>query len=166
MMESSVSVCPVPFEQQPINEYQELKDSWFFSWATLDWRSYATKMAWIWGWSWLIAGPVAAASFNPGKAPGEFILSGAAIASLFMGLALLRLYLGWLYVRSRLQNPKVFYEESGWYDGQFWTKPPEVLTRDRLIVNYQVQPILQRLKRTFGLLALLFCIGGIIWRFL
>jgi hypothetical protein len=31
MREVSVSTCPVPTEQQPVNEYQELKESWFFS---------------------------------------------------------------------------------------------------------------------------------------
>lgn len=166
MMESSVCVCPVPSEQQPINEYQELKNSWFFSWATLDGGSYSRKMAWIWGWSWLLAGPVAAASFSPQKAVGQFMLCGGAIASLFMVLVLLRLYLGWCYVRDRLTNPTVFYEESGWYDGQCWNKPPEIITRDRLIVTYQVQPILQRLNKTFALLALIFCLGSLIWVFL
>lgn len=166
MMESSVSVCPVPSEQQPINEYQELKDSWFFRWATLDGGSYLRKMAWIWGWSWLLAGPVAAASFPPQKLVGHFMLCGGAIASLFMILALLRLYLGWCYVRDRLTKPTVFYEESGWYDGQCWDKPPEILTRDRLIVTYQVQPILQRLNKTLALLALIFCLGSLIWVFL
>lgn len=166
MVESSVCACPVPFEQQPINEYQELKDSWFFSWATLTWQGFLGKIACVWGWSWLLAGPVAAASFAPVKAPGQFVLSGAALSSFLMGLVLLRLYLGWSYVRSRLQNPTVFYEESGWYDGQFWQKPPEVLTRDQLIVTYQVQPILQRLQQTFGWLALCFCMGSVIWSLL
>ncbi|MEB3174634.1 MAG: CGLD27 family protein, partial [Cyanobacteriota bacterium] len=40
--------------------------------------------------------------------------------------------------------------ESGWYDGQTWPKPPEVLVRDRLIVQYQVSPILRRLGVTLG----------------
>lgn len=166
MMESSVSVCPVPAEQQPINEYQELKESWFFSWGTLELRELTAKIAWVWGTSWLIAGPVAAASFAPLKTPSKFLLSGTAIASLFVTLVLLRLYLGWLYVRSRLEDPAVVYEESGWYDGQSWTKPAEVLTRDRLIVTYQIQPILRRLKRTFGLIALLFCLGCVLWNLL
>ena len=163
MMESSVSVCPVPSEQLPINEYQELKDSWYFSWGTLDWGSYIKKMAWVWGWSWLLAGPVASASFAPQKALGQFILCGAGLSTLFMGLAMLRLYLGWTYVRDRLVDTTVVYEESGWYDGQCWTKPPEILTRDRLIATYEIQPILGRLRRTFGLLVLFLCIGGFIW---
>lgn len=166
MMESTVSACPVPTEQQPINEYQELKESWFFSWSTLDLQSYLTKLAWIWGFSWLLAGPLAAASFTPEKHLGQFVLCGAAGASLGVGLALLRLYLGWSYVRSRLLNSTVFYEESGWYDGQSWTKPEEICMRDRLIVTYEIQPILRRLQRTFGVLVVWFCVGVILWQLL
>ncbi|CBN58967.1 MULTISPECIES: CGLD27 family protein [Kamptonema] len=166
MRDVSVSTCPVPTEQQPVNEYQELKESWFFSWATLEWPSYLAKLAWLWGWSWLVSGPIAASSFAPLKHPVQFILSGAAGASFILGLALLRLSLGWLYVRSRLANATVVYEESGWYDCQSWPKTPEVLLQDQLIVTYQVQPILQRLRQTvYGLMAFLLA-GGIIWYFL
>lgn len=166
MMESSVSVCPVPAEQQPLNEYEQLKSSGFFRTATLELREYSTKIGWIWVLSWIVAGPVAAASFAPGKHIAQFILCGAAGASLGLILALLRLYLGWSYVRDRLISQTIFYEETGWYDGQNWTKPEEVVTRDRLIVNYQVKPYLQRLQITLGLLALLLLIGGVVWNFL
>lgn len=165
-MESSVSVCPVPHEQQPQNEYEELKESWLFSDCALTGWGYFNKIAWIWGISWLIAGPVAAASFSPQKHPAQFLLSGAAGASIGVILALIRLYLGWFYVRDRLTSPTIFYEESGWYDGQTWTKPPEILARDRLIVTYQIQPIMQRLSRTFVWLTLLLLIGLLVWNFL
>ncbi len=166
MMESSVSVCPVPAEQQPLNEYEQLKSSGFFRTATLDLREYSTKIGWIWVLWWIVAGPVAAASFAPGKQLAQFLLCGAAGASLGLSLALVRLYLGWSYVRDRLISPTIFYEETGWYDGQNWTKPQELLTRDRLIVNYQVKPYLKRLQITLGLLALLLLTGGIVWNFL
>lgn len=162
-MESSVSICPVPTEQQPINEYQELKESWFFRWGTLELRDYIMKLACVWVGSWLIAGPVAAASFAPKRYMIQFLLCGTAGAGVFLALTLLRLYLGWSYVRNRLLQETIFYEESGWYDGQTWTKPPEILTRDRLIVAYQIQPILQRLKRTFAILVLFVFGGGLIW---
>lgn len=162
-MESSVSVCPVPTEQQPINEYQELNDSWFFGWVKLDLRAYIIKLTWVWVWSWLVAGPLANASFAPQKHLLHFLLCGSAGAGVFLALTLLRLYLGWSYVRDRLLRETIFYEESGWYDGQTWTKPPEVLTRDRLIVSFQIQPILQRLKQTFGILALCVFSGSLIW---
>lgn len=166
MMESSVSLCPVPVEQQPINQYQELKESWFFSWGTLALQGYIAKLACVWGASWIIAGPLAAASFAPNRHSVQFMLCGAAGAGVFLALTLLRLYLGWSYVRDRLLQETIFYEESGWYDGQTWTKPPEILTRDRLIVSYQIQPILKRLKRTIGLLSILVFSGSIIWNFI
>lgn len=165
MIESSVSVCPVPAEQQPLNEYEELKSSAFFRTCTLDGWQYIKKLVVIWGLSWVIAGPVVAASFAPYKHTPQFILGGAAVASLGVVLTLVRLYLGWYYVYNRLVSPTIFYEESGWYDGQTWAKPKEVLTRDRLIVTYQVQPILQRLQKTFGYLGLLLIASGCIWNF-
>lgn len=159
MTEVSLSSCPVPDEQQPINEYTELKESWFFRWATCHWRGYLTGIAWVWGLSWLVSGPVAAASFPPSKHPTLFFLSAAGGAGLFLTLALLRLYLGWCYVRDRLLSRIVTYEESGWYDGQAWPKPPEILARDQLIVSYQIQPIFQRLHWTFAGLGILVMTG-------
>ncbi|MBD1937134.1 CGLD27 family protein [Microcoleus sp. FACHB-68] len=166
MKDTSVSVCPVPAEQQPLNEYQELKESWFFRWGISDLRGYLTGIAWVWGISWAISGPVAASSFVPKKYLGQFLLSGAAGASFILALVLLRLYLGWWYVRNRLLNSTVVYEESGWYDGQCWEKNPEMLLRDRLVVTHQIQPILGRLHRTFGVLALAIVAGSLTWQFL
>ncbi|MBD2592864.1 CGLD27 family protein [Nostoc spongiaeforme FACHB-130] len=163
MMRSSVSNCPVPTDQQPLNEYEELKTSWLFRDCTLNWREYLTNIAWIWGLSWLVSGPVAAASFPPQKYAAHFVLCAAAGASLGVIFVLLRMYLGWRYVRDRLYSTAVFYEESGWYDGQTWIKPQEVLARDRLIVTYEIKPILQRLQFTFAGLAGMYLIGTIVW---
>jgi hypothetical protein len=158
-----VSNCPVPTDQQPLNEYEELKTSWLFRDCTLNWREFITNIAWVWGFSWLVSGPVAAASFPPQKYSVHFVLCGAAGASLGVIFVLVRMYLGWLYVRDRLYSTTVFYEESGWYDGQTWIKPQEILTRDRLIVTYEIKPILQRLQFTFAGLAGMYVIGTIVW---
>jgi hypothetical protein len=162
----STPVCPVPTEQQPINEYQDLKESWFFKWAILDRWNYLKPILLIWFASWLGAAPVAAASFPPHKYPAQFLLMAAGGALIIPILALVRLLLGWVYVRDRLAKPEVFYEESGWYDGQVWVKPEEVLQRDRLIVTYQMSTIFQRLRYTFGAIAGLFVLGGLIWQVL
>lgn len=161
-----MSACPVPPEQRPINEYQNLRESWFFRWATLNPRGYFIGIAWLWGLSLLLSGPVAAASFAPGEYSGKFMLAAAAGATLVLGLTLLRLYLGWSYIRDRLLNEAVFYEETGWYDGQLWKKPPEEKTKDQLVVTYQVQPILQRLRWTFGVMTLFLSGGCLVWNFL
>lgn len=163
MTKSSVS-CPVPTEQQPVNEYEQLSKAWLFRDCTASIREYTIRFAWIYGLSWLIAGPMSAASFPPHKFIAQFTLSSAAGASIGVVLILVRLYLGWSYVCDRLKSPVIFYEESGWYDGQTWAKPQEVLTRDRLIVTYQIQPILRRLQLTFAFLAVFYIAGTIVWQ--
>jgi hypothetical protein len=75
----------------------------------------------------------------------------------------IRLSLGWYYIRSRLLSPRISYEESGWYDGQTWLKTPEFLVQDQLILTHQVQPILTRLRQTYYGIAGLLLGGGLIW---
>jgi hypothetical protein len=106
---------------------------------------------------------MAAASFAPAKYPLPFGLSAAMGALVLPTLVLLQLYVGWSHVGGRLRQTTVPYEESGWYDGQLWVKPEEVSNRDRLIVDYQVQPVLQRIRRTLGAIALLLALGFMAW---
>jgi hypothetical protein len=148
-MSNSSSFCPVPKEQQPINEYQELQNSWFFGWVKLATRKYITKLLWVGAWSLMITAPLAAASFPIAKYPIQFGILAIGGSLVFIALAAIRLYLGWIYVKNRLYGESIFYEESGWYDGQTWIKTPEILARDRLLVSYEIQPILQRIKTTF-----------------
>ena len=166
MRESPLEFCPVPTEQQPIKEYEQLKDSWFFSWATLNLAKYGKKLGIIWLMGWIISGPIVAASFPPAKELIHFLLLGAAGAGLLVVFVLVQLYGGWSYVGSRLKQAKIAYEESGWYDGQIWVKPTELVNRDRLIVSYQIEPILSRLRRTALILLVCTAAGSITWIFL
>ncbi len=159
----SAPPCPVPHEQQPLTEYEELRQTWPFCWVVFEDNRYWSRLAWVWALSWLAVGPIAAASFPPAKAPLRFFLSGAAGS---MGSVLLfatRIFLGWAYVRRRLQERAVVYEESGWYDGQVWEKPPEVLARDRLIASYQLGPLVRRLHLTFAWIAAAIGAGSLLW---
>lgn len=117
----------------------------------------------VWGMSWLVSGPIAAASFAPMHNPWAFFFCGAGGANFLLLLVLLRLYSGWSYVGDRLYRAVIPYEESGWYDGQQWTKPPEVLSRDRLILTYQVKPVLLRLQWTIGTIFFMVVAGGTVW---
>lgn len=164
-MVEKTKFCPIPFEQQPLNEYQALKESWFFSWVFLPLSAYLQKLIWVWLIAWLIGGPIAHNSFSPHRYPGQFFLMASAIALFFLGLVLVRLYLGWFYVRSRLIKPVISYEESGWYDGQMWQKTPEAIAQDQLIVNYQLQPIFAKLHGTFAGLIGLVILGIVAWYF-
>ncbi len=155
--------CPVPAEQQPINQYQDVSESWFYGWGSRDLGGYLKPVVTLWLVGWTVAGPMAAASFAPAKYPLFFGLSAAMGALVLPLLALLQLYVGWAHVGGRLRQTTVPYEESGWYDGQLWVKPEEVSNRDRLIVDYQVQPVLQRVRRTLGAIALLLALGLMVW---
>ncbi len=163
-MTSSAPVCPVPKEQQPLQEYQALQESWFFRWAMLAPLKYIRLSLILWGIGCIISAPIASVSFPAAKDPVHFALSAAAGAALLPLLVLFRLYLGWFYIRNRLHDETVVYEESGWYDGQIWEKPAEVVQRDRLIVVYQIHPILNRLQYSLLAVLLWFVIGGVIWR--
>lgn len=148
MSEQPTRSCPVPQEQLPINEYQELKQSWFFSWVTLPWGPFIRKLLWVWGGSLLICAPIAAASFPPSRQTLSFLVATSLGGCLFVAFVLIRLYLGWRYVGERLVKTKIVYEESSWYDGQVWEKPVELHYRDKLIFQHQVLPLLKKLEKT------------------
>jgi Conserved in the green lineage and diatoms 27 len=162
-MSTSSSFCPVPKEQQPINEYQELQNSWFFGWAKLAPAKYITKLIWVGVWSLIVTAPLAEASFSIAKSPIQFGVCAIGGSLVFITFAAIRLYLGWIHVKERLYNESVFYEESGWYDGQTWIKTPEILDRDRLIVSYEVQPILKRIQLTFLTILITTIVGISAW---
>ncbi|XP_039117374.1 uncharacterized protein ycf36 isoform X1 [Dioscorea cayenensis subsp. rotundata] len=138
--------CPVPLEQQPVNEYQALSDSFPFSWAAADLFAYCSRLA-ITGVSFSLFIGLPVSSFGTAD-PRARALGAASAGILSVTLAVLRMYLGWAYVGNRLLSATVEYEETGWYDGQIWVKTPEVLARDRLLGSFSVKPVLSRVKLT------------------
>ncbi|KAJ4708190.1 DUF1230 family protein [Melia azedarach] len=142
--------CPVPADQQPINEYQNLSTSLPFSWASGDFVEYCSRL-FVTGASFalFIGLPVAwFGAVGPDSEPFKRILGAVSSGILVVTLAVVRMYLGWAYVGNRLLSATVEYEETGWYDGQIWVKTAEVLARDRLLGSFSVKPVLSRLKYT------------------
>ncbi|XP_057788660.1 protein CONSERVED IN THE GREEN LINEAGE AND DIATOMS 27, chloroplastic [Salvia miltiorrhiza] len=139
----------VPFEQRPVNEYSSLKDETLYSWADLSPGSFFLRLGGLWLVTFTVLGvPIAAASFNPSKDPLRFVLAAGTGTLFLVSLIVLRIYLGWSYVGDRLLSAVIPYEETGWYDGQMWVKPPEILARDRLLGSYKVKPVIKLLKQT------------------
>ncbi|XBI64342.1 hypothetical protein VPH35_044521 [Triticum aestivum] len=129
----------VPYEQRPVNEYSALKESTLYSWAELSPGSFFMRLGSLCLVTFtVLAAPISAASFSPGKDPLKFVLAAGIGTLLLVSLVVLRIYLGWSYVGDRLLSAVVPYEETGWYDGQMWVKPAEVLARDRLLGSYKV----------------------------
>ncbi|CAL0331777.1 unnamed protein product [Lupinus luteus] len=139
----------VPFEQRPVNEYSSLKDGILYSWGELGPGSFFLRLGGLWLSVFIVLGvPIAAASFNPSREPLRFALAAGTGTLFIVSLIVLRIYLGWSYVGDRLLSAVIPYEESGWYDGQMWVKPPEILARDRLLGSYKVKPVVKLLKQT------------------
>lgn len=139
----------VPPDQRPVNELKQLKDSPLYSWATLGVGDYTKRLAILWGGVFaVLGGPIAYQTFDPVDQPLEFFLSAATGSLTIVAIANLRIFLGWKYVADRLMTATLEYEETGWYDGQFFVKPPEILTRDRLLGTYEVRPVMSRLRKT------------------
>ncbi len=144
----SQTLCPVPVDQRPINEYRDLQGSWFFRWSIEPLPRFQRRLALLWALGCMVSGPLAIASVNGQAHPLKIAIAAVLGANLWLLLILVRLLLGWSYVGDRLQRPTVIYEETGWYDGQEWPKPEAELNQDRLIYIYELLPILQRLRLT------------------
>ncbi|KAL9461285.1 hypothetical protein AB3S75_004312 [Citrus x aurantiifolia] len=139
----------VPSEQRPVNEYSSLKDGALSSWGELGQGPFILRLGGLWLVAFMVLGvPTAAASFDPSREPLRFVLAAGTGTLFLVSLIVLRIYLGWSYVGDRLLSAVIPYEESGWYDGQMWVKPPEVLARDRLLGAYKVKPVIKMLKQT------------------
>lgn len=147
--------CPVPKEQRPINEYMELLQSNFFNWPFLPKSLYRKKIFQAFFTCFIISLPFSSLFFNLNEYPSKFLLINTSISTFLLLLILIRVLLGWNYIKERLYNPTILYEESGWYDGRIWVKSKNILVQDRLIHAYQVVPAL---KKLYGTLLLLCCL--------
>jgi hypothetical protein len=156
---SADGVCPVPPAQRPLQQYEELRDSWFFAWPS---RGAAGLTRALLG-CWLLALPpsllVASGSWVLRYRPLELVLAAAVAAILLPLLLLLRQWLGWRSIHRRLVSEKVEYEESGWYDGQVWEKPLSWRQQDLLVAQHQVRPMLSHLERALAISAALMLAG-------
>jgi len=152
--------CPVPPEQRPLQEYQQLCNSWFFAWPSNDLVGLLRPLA----ISWLLLLPltmiVATGSWSLRSDPAKLVLLAALAATALPGLLLGRQWLGWSYVQRRLLSDSVDYEESGWYDGHVWPKPLAWRQQDLLVATHQVRPVLVRLRQGLGLLAIALLLGA------
>ncbi len=162
-MNVSLSNCPVPPEQLPLNEYQNLKESWFFHWSTMTNVHYIQRVLILGSLAWGFCLPFAREAFIVEESWVKWLIASKLGADIFLLLVVMRLYLGWHYIGHRLENPLVEYEETGWYDGQSWPKPKPHLDRDRLICNYEVRPLLHRLLITLVALVLSIVLGIFLW---
>lgn len=144
--------CPVPLDQQPMNEYLNLKDSMFFFWTAKELKDYLkyTLLTALGVYSFTLVFIISSVSQLDTIGQIDIVIYMTIFGGLILSLYFIRLYLGWLYIYERLLKASVSYEESGWYDGQIWIKTPSILIQDKLIAEYQILPILNKIKVTLA----------------
>ena len=156
--------CPVPVEQRPLQQYEELRQSWFFRWADPDLLVCIKPFALC----WLVATPlttvVASGSTALQQDPPRLLAAGLVGALVLPLLLLVRQWLGWSLVLDRLLAECIEYEESGWYDGRLWEKPLEWRQKDWLVAKHQVLPLLLGLQRLTAVAAAALLFGAALCR--
>lgn len=149
LLDALEDACPVPKDQRPASQYEELRDGALLSWPGLGVAPYAIRMTGLFGFFYgVIAYPIACGSYDPNTQFAEACVSALVGASGATAAMALNMYNGWSYVRDRLLSATVEYEETGWYDGQVYVKDPEMLARDRLLGTYTVRPVVEMLRKT------------------
>lgn len=139
----------VPRDQRPSNELQQLKEGMLYSWGELPVNEFGLRIFGLYAVGFLLlGGPISFQTFNPTQQPIEFFLAGSTGTMIMVAIVVARIFLGWSYVSDRLLSAAIPYEETGWYDGETFVKPPEILTRDRLLGMYETKPVLRKLKGT------------------
>ncbi|CAN1284395.1 Protein CONSERVED IN THE GREEN LINEAGE AND DIATOMS 27, chloroplastic [Linum perenne] len=84
----------IPFEQRPVNEYSDLKDSTLYSWAELGTGPFLLRIGGLWLGALTVLGvPISAASFDPSKDPLRFTLAAGTGTLFLVSLIVLRIYL-------------------------------------------------------------------------
>ncbi len=139
-------ICPVPSNQRPLNEFNNIRDSWIISWPLLEKNIFYRKLL----FSWIFFMPVSLLiSYGSNYLKNNILHLTfiSLIASLLLPILLLtRQWLSWIYIYKRLNSENIEYEETGWYDGQVWEKPVDWRAKDLLIAQHQVKPILDHLR--------------------
>ena len=156
--------CPVPRDQQPTNEYIELSQSIVFSWPKTK-KSLILVLIKFWVGAFVLFLVISSGSIYFKTSLLKYIL-----LSLFSSLSIpllitIRLYLGWKHVFKRLTSEKVEYEESGWYDGQVWTKPLTLKEKESLIASIEVKPVLNNLIQIFSIISVLALSGILLFQY-
>jgi len=145
--------CPVPQSQRPLTEYNNLKNSFSFVWTIKDSGSFLKTLLISLIMILCFSTVITMSSYGWEKHWLASSLQVVLMSMLILTLWIARLYSAWRYIYTRLMNATITYEESGWYDGQTWVKPNQILIQDRLVGTYEVLPIVNRLL----LVLILYC---------
>ena len=140
------TICPVPSNQRPLNEFNSIRNSWIISWPFLKRSIFYRKLVLSWFFITPISFTISYGSDYLKNNIFDLTFVSFTASLLVPILLLIRQWLSWVYIYNRLNSETIEYEESGWYDGQIWEKPIEWRSKDLLIAQHQVKPILNHLE--------------------
>jgi hypothetical protein len=149
-------LCPVPEEQKPINTYIGLKENPLTSWTTLSKKNFEKKLFSFSFYFLAIVSLFSVGSLEDSNYFFEWFLKNTVITCAFLIFLLIIIFYRWKQVEKDFNQPRIFYEEASWYDGQIWEKPFSILKNDKLISTQKIKPILQRISRTIFILSSFF----------
>ena len=152
----SFLVCPVPLRQQPVFQYRELTERSFFRWVTLTNSVYGTKLSVVWSTGVLFSLYGLTIQSESGITLAD-ILWSTIVGEFAVFACLLKLYLAWNYVHSRLMNQEITYKVPRERKIAVWQKSQSIAMRDYLIARFQVRQLLERIRHT--VLSILFLFG-------
>jgi len=150
---------------QPANEWINLKEEFLFDWTLLPVQEFAARLGGVFAFFFFFVSlPIAGTTYD---APEEWQLRFLAsmIGSSTVTLVLVLRFLTFVnFVSERLSQEAVYFESDerrpvtttdlqrlGYRaQGAMWIKPPEILARDRLMKQMEVNPVLEKLKKTSG----------------
>jgi hypothetical protein len=150
-MNSNIKIfllCPVPEEQKPINGYIGLKENQLTNWTTLSKKNYEKKLFSLFSFFFFLVSFFRVSSFSDNRYLFDWFLITFSLSFTLLFFLILLIFFRWKQIEKDFNQPRLFYEEASWYDGQIWEKPFSILKNDKLISTQKIKPILQRISRT------------------
>lgn len=146
--------CPVSRDQRPFYEYLKRKESILLGWVALNQFKYTKRFFFTLITLFILFFPLTYLTISFSYYPVQCLLINLLLSLFGLAIFYSYFYVAWFYVKRRLLEAKVWYEESGWYDGKIWIKPPSILKHERLLCHYQIVPLVKRLQNTLQIIFL------------
>lgn len=150
-MNSNIKIfllCPVPEDQKPINAYIGLKENQLTNWTTLSKKNYEKKLISLFFFFFFLVSFFRFSSFPDSRYLFQWLLINVFVSLNLLFFLVLLVFSRWKQIEKDFNEPRLFYEEASWYDGQIWEKPFSILKNDKLISTQKIKPILERISRT------------------
>jgi hypothetical protein len=135
-MNSNIKIfllCPVPEEQKPINGYIGLKENQLTNWTTLSKKNYEKKLLSLFSFFFFLVSFFRVSSFSDSRYVFDWFLITFSFSLTLLFFLILLIFFRWKQIEKDFNQPRLFYEEASWYDGQIWEKPFSILKNDKLI---------------------------------